>query len=72
MKVVCSWCRYEGKNDVVGEKPPLDDVRETHGICLTHRDEVQARWRASRAYARDTGTDGLSPAPFRWKWRSPS
>lgn len=70
MKVVCSWCRYEGKNDVVGEKPPFDDVRETHGICLIHRNEVQARWRASRAYTPDMGTDGpLPPAPFRWKWR---
>jgi hypothetical protein len=69
MKVVCSWCRYEGKNDVVGEKPPFDDARETHGICLIHRDEVQARWRASRAYGgRDTVNDGpLSPGPFRFK-----
>ncbi|MDF0642769.1 MAG: hypothetical protein P0111_01955 [Nitrospira sp.] len=71
MKVVCSWCRYEGKNnDVVGEKPPFDDVRETHGICVIHRDEVQARWRASRARDGDAAADGpLSRGLFRWKRR---
>ena len=33
MKVVCSWCRKEGKAEFVGEKAPLDDARETHGIA---------------------------------------
>lgn len=47
MKIVCSWCRHEGKAEFVGEKPPLDDARETHGICLFHRDEVHERWHAS-------------------------
>lgn len=28
----------------MGEKAPLDDRRETHGICVTHRVAVQARW----------------------------
>src|SRR2546426_2574623 len=32
MKIVCSWCRKEGKAGIVGEKAPLDDARETHGI----------------------------------------
>lgn len=44
MKIICSWCRGEGQPGVVGEKAPLDDRRETHGICMTHRLAVQARW----------------------------
>ena len=47
MKIVCSWCRQEGKPELVGEKAPLDDARETHGICVVHRDDVEARWQAS-------------------------
>jgi hypothetical protein len=46
MKVICSWCRQEGKLELVGEKAPLDDARETHGICVLHRHHVQARWQA--------------------------
>jgi hypothetical protein len=45
MTIICSWCRHEGQTGVVGEKAPLDDRRETHGICLTHRSAVQARWK---------------------------
>jgi hypothetical protein len=48
MKIACSWCRKEGKRGVLGEKAPLDDVRETHGICGTHRREAQALWQSSR------------------------
>ena len=44
MIIVCSWCRKEGKNEFVGEKGPFDDPRETHGICVTHRQQVQTRW----------------------------
>jgi len=47
MKIVCSWCRQEGKKDLMGEKAPLKDERETHGICAIHRHEVEARWQAS-------------------------
>ena len=47
MKVVCSWCRKEGKAEFVGEKAPLDDARETHGICVLHRDQIRERWQAS-------------------------
>ena len=36
MKIVCSWCRHEGKIEFVGGKAPFDDVRETHGICPAH------------------------------------
>ncbi len=44
MRIICSWCRREGHHGIVGEKTPLEDRRETHGICTTHRLAVQARW----------------------------
>ena len=28
MKVICAWCKKS-----LGEKEPLKDKRETHGIC---------------------------------------
>lgn len=37
MKVICSWCWGEGRIGLVGEKAPLDDRRETHGICREHQ-----------------------------------
>ncbi len=45
MRIICSWCRGEGQIGLVGEKAPLEDRRETHGICTVHRLSVQARWR---------------------------
>ncbi len=45
MRIVCSWCRREGKFAVIGEKAPMDDHRETHGICGSHRLAVQMRWK---------------------------
>jgi hypothetical protein len=47
MKIVCSWCRKEGQYEFVGEKAPLDDARETHGICVHHRDQIRTHWQAS-------------------------
>ncbi len=67
MKIVCSWCRQEGKEEIVGEKAPLDDVRETHGICVTHRREVQVRWQESSCAASGAGRGfGMSSLLFRW------
>lgn len=48
MKVVCSWCRGEGRDGFVGEKAPFDDPRETHSICLAHEKSVRTRWEARR------------------------
>ena len=42
MRIVCSWCQKEGKAEFVGEKAPLDDRRETHGICVIHRHHIEA------------------------------
>jgi hypothetical protein len=44
MTIICSWCRGEGDPGYVGEKAPLEDRRETHGICTSHRMVVQMRW----------------------------
>jgi len=67
MKIVCSWCRREGKTELVGEKAPFDDARETHGICGIHRHDVEARWQVSFHRASDSGVGtGLSSTLFRW------
>jgi hypothetical protein len=69
MKIVCSWCRNEGLAEIVGEKAPLDDARETHGICVNHRREVQAHWQESSRAASGAGADqgpGMSSLLFRW------
>ncbi|CUQ66468.1 hypothetical protein [Candidatus Nitrospira inopinata] len=47
MRIICAWCLQEGKIAMLGEKVPLDDPRETHGICKAHRLAVQAEWRKS-------------------------
>jgi len=48
MRVVCSWCRGEGRDGFVGEKAPFDDPRETHSICLAHEQSVRTCWEARR------------------------
>ena len=40
MKVICSWCQSEGRPALVGEKAPLVDARETHGICVFHLEQM--------------------------------
>ena len=36
MKVSCAWCQREGRPASLGERAPLDDPAETHGICRRH------------------------------------
>jgi hypothetical protein len=36
MKVVCAWCKQEGRFAVLGEREPFDDPTETHGVCSVH------------------------------------
>ena len=68
MKIVCSWCRKEGKAEFVGEKAPLDDARETHGICAPHRDQIRQHWHASNRIKTTTSflTAASTFALFRW------
>ena len=36
MKVVCAWCKQEGRNGLLGECEPFEDKTESHGICARH------------------------------------
>jgi hypothetical protein len=36
MRVTCAWCQHEGRPAVLGERAPLEDPAETHGICRRH------------------------------------
>jgi hypothetical protein len=36
MKVVCAWCKQEGRNSLLGECEPFEDKTESHGICARH------------------------------------
>jgi hypothetical protein len=40
MKVICSWCRSEGKQGYLGEREPLEDPSSTHGVCGRHQEEI--------------------------------
>jgi hypothetical protein len=42
VKAYCAWCRQEGRNGDLGEREPLDDLRETHGVCDRHQQELLA------------------------------
>jgi len=67
MNIICSWCRQEGKPELVGEKEPFDDARETHGICVVHRHDIKARGQASiHTASRSGAATGLFSALFRW------
>jgi hypothetical protein len=37
MKAWCAWCQEEGRPGFLGDRPPLDDPSDTHGICDHHR-----------------------------------
>jgi hypothetical protein len=36
MKIVCAWCKQEGRSAILGEREPFDDPTETHGVCSVH------------------------------------
>ena len=40
MNVVCAWCRQEGRGGVLGQREPLDDPTETHGVCAVHSERL--------------------------------
>ena len=46
MHIICSWCRQEGQIGLVGQKHPIEDRRETHGICPYHFEATQKEWRS--------------------------
>ena len=36
MRAICAWCRAEGVPADLGEREPLEDPVETHGLCQRH------------------------------------
>lgn len=42
MRVVCAWCRREGRTGFLGYREPLSDMSVTHGICPEHYEQVLA------------------------------
>ena len=36
MRAICAWCRAEGSPADLGEREPLEDRVETHGLCQRH------------------------------------
>ena len=65
MRIICSWCLREGKIGLIGEKFPLDDLRETHSICNVHYQEIEIRWekrvRAAGGITRHRSLVGKKP-----------
>jgi len=51
MKILCAWCQKEGKPALMGEREPLDDPAETHGLCPEHRRQVEAEFARVKAEA---------------------
>jgi len=37
---ICAWCQSEGRPSDLGEREPLDDTSETHGLCSRHLAEL--------------------------------
>jgi hypothetical protein len=46
VKGICSWCQAEGSPADLGEREPLDDPSETHGLCQRHLTELLGEARA--------------------------
>lgn len=42
MRLLCAWCEKEGKPALIAEVEPREDPTPTHGMCPTHRDQVEA------------------------------
>lgn len=42
MRAICAWCRAEGAPADLGERQPLDDHNETHGLCQRHLSQFVA------------------------------
>jgi len=36
VRAICAWCQAEGAPADLGEREPLDDPSETHGLCERH------------------------------------
>jgi hypothetical protein len=45
VKVICAWCIRDGRRGFLREKAPLEDPRETHGLCDEHFREIDSSGR---------------------------
>src|SRR2546430_16694229 len=46
MRVLCAWCLKENKPEpeaLIGEREPLEDRGDSHGICRDHRRDLEER-----------------------------
>jgi hypothetical protein len=46
VRAICAWCRAEGSPADLGEREPLKDLVETHGVCQRHLTQFQGEVRA--------------------------
>lgn len=42
LRAFCAWCQREGGPAFLGEREPLDDESETHGVCRRHLQDILA------------------------------
>jgi hypothetical protein len=42
LRAICAWCQREGGPAFLGEREPLDDDSETHGVCRRHLQNILA------------------------------
>ena len=42
LRAFCAWCQREGGPAFLGEREPLDDESETHGVCRRHLQHILA------------------------------
>lgn len=49
MRAICAWCRAEGSPGDLGEREPLADPVETHGICPRHLTQFLAAARSRQS-----------------------
>jgi len=42
LRAICAWCQREGGPAFLGEREPLDDDSETHGVCRRHLQHILA------------------------------
>jgi len=40
VRAICAWCRSEGAPADLGEREPLQDPAETHGLCERHMTQL--------------------------------
>ena len=42
LRAFCAWCQREGGPAFLGERAPLEDNSETHGVCRRHLQHILA------------------------------